>query len=96
MGDENSMRGASRYNASFVHAFTMLSMLLPGTPVMYYGDEINMADNAVSSDLWMRAQESRSTMAWDNSTHAGFCNNTCSTVPWIAVGDPLSGNVMVR
>ncbi|KAK3105977.1 hypothetical protein FSP39_009976, partial [Pinctada imbricata] len=42
--DDSSARIASRFNESFVKAFYMVTMLLPGTPFIYYGDEIGMKD----------------------------------------------------
>ena len=41
---------------------------LPGTPIIYYGDEIGMGDNI---DLFDR-QGVRTPMQWDSSTTAGF------------------------
>jgi maltose alpha-D-glucosyltransferase / alpha-amylase len=45
-----------------------LLFTLPGSPIIYYGDEIGMGDNI---DLFDR-NGVRTPMQWDNSPHAGF------------------------
>ena len=41
---------------------------LPGTPIVYYGDEIGMGDN-----IWLPDRHGcRTPMQWDNSKNAGF------------------------
>lgn len=72
----------------------MLSMTLPGTPILYYGDEINMVDlsNQPSSST-SRNQPMRGLMQWDNTPNGGFTNGTS---PWISVGaDYQTNNVKV-
>ncbi len=45
-----------------------LLLTLPGTPVLYYGDEIGMGDN-----IWLDDRDGvRTPMQWDSSTNAGF------------------------
>ena len=75
-------RFASRFNTSYIQAYTVLTMLLPGTPVLYYGDEINMVDGSSTSNQWQRAQPMRTVMQWENATNAGFqsCNASCSPI----------------
>ncbi|XP_061173906.1 alpha-glucosidase-like [Saccostrea echinata] len=80
-GDESVKRLASNHNESFIRAFAMLTMLLPGTPVLYYGDEINMMDVAEPTSSTSRKHPSRGLMQWDNTRNAGFSN---SSSPWIA------------
>lgn len=84
-GDENTDRFASRFNATFIRAYTILTFLMPGTPLLYYGDEINMVNTGTTSDPSAREQPMRSIMRWNNSTNGGFCNNTCPL--WTRVGD---------
>jgi len=45
-----------------------LMFSMPGTPVMYYGDEIGMGDN-----IWLEDRDGvRTPMQWDASPNAGF------------------------
>lgn len=53
---------------------------LPGSPVLYYGDEIGMGDDISRSDR----DGVRSPMQWDASKNAGF---TTSVVPYAPVLD---------
>lgn len=53
---------------------------LPGSPVLYYGDEIGMGDN-----IWLEDRDGvRTPMQWDATRNAGF-----STADPSALGDPL-------
>jgi alpha-glucosidase len=73
---------------------------LPGTTVLYYGDEIGMTDVPVPADLQrdtMRLggvaagssrDRARTPMQWDSSPSAGF--TTGSTRPWLPAGE-ISG-----
>ena len=50
-------------------AYSML-LTLPGSPILYYGDEIGMGD-----DIWLPDRNGvRTPMQWDNSQQAGFSN----------------------
>jgi len=77
----------------------MLTMLMPGTPIIYYGDEIMLKDISnlpVSSDT--RAQRMRTLMQWNNSTNGGFqsCTDCNLTAPWVpANSDYMTNNVKV-
>jgi maltose alpha-D-glucosyltransferase/alpha-amylase len=45
-----------------------LLFTLPGSPIVYYGDEIGMGDN-----IWLNDRDGvRTPMQWNNSKHAGF------------------------
>ena len=47
-----------------------LLFTLPGSPIIYYGDEIGMGDN-----IWLDDRNGvRTPMQWDDSPHAGFSN----------------------
>lgn len=45
----------------------MIAMLLPGTPITLYGEEIGMEDGLGSSD-----PPARCVMSWSNATNAGI------------------------
>ena len=94
VGDDSTPRLSDRFDPGFINAFTIMAMLLPGTPVHYYGDEIGMK-GSVDNETWSRERSMRSIMLWDNSTNAGFCNSTCTERVWTTVGDPVDGNVGV-
>ncbi len=49
-----------------------LLFTLPGSPIIYYGDEIGMGDN-----IWLPDRNGvRTPMQWDDSTSAGFSQST--------------------
>jgi maltose alpha-D-glucosyltransferase/alpha-amylase len=55
----------SRHELELVHA---LLLSLPGTPFLYYGDEIGMGDN-----IWLNDRDSsRTPMQWTPDRNAGF------------------------
>ncbi|PHI18893.1 maltose alpha-D-glucosyltransferase [Lewinellaceae bacterium SD302] len=51
-----------------IELLNVLLMSLPGTPVLYYGDEIGMGDNYYLGDR----DGVRTPMQWDNNENAGF------------------------
>jgi alpha-glucosidase len=75
---------------------------LPGALVLYYGDELGMADGDVPPGLLrdkMRSEagakesrdRSRTPMRWDSSPSGGFSG--AGVQPWLPYGDPASGSV---
>ena len=100
LGNENEPRVATRLGAELVDAMAMVQIMLPGTPVIYYGEEIGMQNKVVS---WEETQDprgciqgvdhyadfsrdpARTPMQWDNSTSAGFSAFTGGS--WLPVGD---------
>lgn len=54
-----------------------LLFTLPGSPIVYYGDEIGMGDNLDLPDR----NGVRTPMQWDDSPHAGFTSGTPFTEP---------------
>lgn len=90
LGDEMTKRFATNHSESFIRCFAMLSMTLPGTPILYYGDEINMVDLSIQpSSSTSRNQPMRGLMQWDNTPNGGFTNGTS---PWISVGADYQTN----
>ncbi|HEV2240691.1 MAG TPA: alpha-amylase family glycosyl hydrolase [Streptosporangiaceae bacterium] len=75
---------------------------LPGTTVLYYGDEIGMTDVAVPPELrrdkmtrdvsgrWNR-DRGRTPMQWEDSPSGGFTAD--GVKPWLPVGDASARNV---
>jgi maltose alpha-D-glucosyltransferase/alpha-amylase len=67
--------------------FTALLLSLPGSPVLYYGDEIGMGDN-----IWLGDRDGvRTPMQWTPDRNAGFsrCDPARLCLPVIA--DPVYG-----
>jgi len=67
--------------------FTALLLSLPGSPVLYYGDEIGMGDN-----IWLGDRDGvRTPMQWTPDRNAGFstCNPGKLNLPVIM--DPVYG-----
>ncbi|MET0641485.1 MAG: maltose alpha-D-glucosyltransferase [Jiangellaceae bacterium] len=53
-----------------IELFTAMLLSLPGSPVLYYGDEIGMGDN-----IWLGDRDSvRTPMQWTPDRNAGFSN----------------------
>jgi maltose alpha-D-glucosyltransferase / alpha-amylase len=68
--------------------FTALLLSLPGSPVLYYGDEIGMGDN-----IWLGDRDAvRTPMQWTPDRNAGFstCNPGQLNLPVIM--DPIYGH----
>jgi maltose alpha-D-glucosyltransferase/alpha-amylase len=67
--------------------FTAMLLSLPGSPILYYGDEIGMGDN-----IWLGDRDAvRTPMQWTPDRNAGFskCNPGRIYLPPIA--DPVYG-----
>ncbi len=76
---------------------------LPGTTVLYYGDEIGMSDVDVPADLQrdrmtrsghsprFNRDRARTPMQWDSSRSGGFTAD--GVTPWLPVGDGARCNV---
>jgi alpha-glucosidase len=80
----------------------LLLALLPGTLVLYYGDEIAMTDTDVPAGLRRDRMtpggvaqggrdRARTPMHWDSSPGAGFTGP--DVTPWLPVGDNAARNV---
>jgi len=79
---------------------------LPGTTVLYYGDEIGMTDVAVPPGLRQdkmtadvpgaagSRDRGRTPMPWDASATGGF--TSAGAVPWLPLGDPAAANVAAQ
>jgi maltose alpha-D-glucosyltransferase / alpha-amylase len=72
--------------------FTALLLSLPGSPVLYYGDEIGMGDN-----IWLGDRDGvRTPMQWTPDRNAGFstCNPGQLNLPIIM--DPIYGYQVIN
>jgi maltose alpha-D-glucosyltransferase/alpha-amylase len=67
--------------------FTALLLSLPGSPVIYYGDEIGMGDN-----IWLGDRDGvRTPMQWTPDRNAGFSSATPGKLHLPAIQDPVYG-----
>jgi maltose alpha-D-glucosyltransferase/alpha-amylase len=67
--------------------FTALLLSLPGSPVLYYGDEIGMGDN-----IWLGDRDGvRTPMQWTPDRNAGFSQATPGRLALPVVMDPVFG-----
>ncbi|WP_093169674.1 maltose alpha-D-glucosyltransferase [Sinosporangium album] len=70
-----------------IELFTALLLSLPGSPVMYYGDEIGMGDN-----IWLEDRDAvRTPMQWNPDRNAGFSKADPGRLYLPAVMDPIYG-----
>ncbi|MFC4029902.1 maltose alpha-D-glucosyltransferase [Streptomyces polygonati] len=67
--------------------FTALLLSLPGSPILYYGDEIGMGDN-----IWLGDRDAvRTPMQWSPDRNAGFSSADPGRVYLPPVMDPVFG-----
>ena len=67
--------------------FTSLLLSLPGSPVLYYGDEIGMGDN-----IWLGDRDSvRTPMQWTPDRNAGFSTCDPGRIYLPVIMDPVYG-----
>ncbi|KAK3924557.1 Maltase 1 [Frankliniella fusca] len=85
LSDVDGQRLATKYSSSLADAMVVVSLLLPGTPIVLYGDEIGLRDVQASG------QEALGPMLWDSSAHAGFTSDTIQ--PWISISNSTGLNV---
>ncbi len=99
LGNHDIRRLTSRTPGSQERLAAMLLMTLGGTPTLYYGDEIGIADVEIPKYLVDDPQTfswpghsrdvARTPMKWDASPQAGFTSGR----PWLPVGDYSHLNV---
>jgi maltose alpha-D-glucosyltransferase/alpha-amylase len=67
--------------------FTAMLLSLPGSPMLYYGDELGMGDN-----IWLGDRDGvRTPMQWTPDRNAGFSSATPGKLHLPAVQDPVYG-----
>jgi alpha-glucosidase len=93
LGNHDEHRIASRFGKVQARVAAMLLLTLRGTPTLYYGDEIGMADVEIplkrEQDPWgkrvlglgLGRDPERTPMQWDASPNSGFS----TTEPWLPV-----------
>jgi alpha-glucosidase len=95
LGNHDRARVTSRFGATAAPLATMLLLTLRGTPTLYYGDELGLADVTIPpgmvQDPWEKRVPGfglgrdpvRSPMPWDGTAGAGFTTG----IPWLPLND---------
>lgn len=87
LGNHDVPRIGSKVGEEFLAALNVLILSLPGTPVMYYGDELGMVDVDIDKARIQDFRDpSRTPMRWTASKNAGF---TPGKHPWLPIGQDL-------
>uniref|UniRef100_A0A646QFB4 alpha-glucosidase n=1 Tax=Hemiscolopendra marginata TaxID=943146 RepID=A0A646QFB4_9MYRI len=84
LGTHDDKRITSRMEPELIDGLHMITMLLKGTPITYYGEEIGMLDISLEDDQYqdiLKRDPSRSPMQWNSSIHAGFSTNQTTWLP---------------
>ncbi|XP_039256015.2 amino acid transporter heavy chain SLC3A1-like [Styela clava] len=92
MSNHDNSRLPSRVGNNLARCAALMIMTLPGTPGLYYGDEIGMEDNDIPDMKDFRDPE-RTPMQWSNTKNAGFCGN-CT--PWLPVNENYKTGITVE
>jgi alpha-glucosidase len=91
LGNHDRPRVATRLGEAQARVAAMLLLTLRGTPTIYYGDEIGIADVAIPRDhirdprelrepgLGLGRDPVRTPMAWDGGPNGGFTRG----IPWL-------------
>jgi alpha-glucosidase len=88
LGNHDNPRLASRVGARQARVAAMLLLTLRGTPTLYYGDELGMADVAVPPEAMrdpVGRDPERTPMQWDAGPHAGFTRP--EALPWLPLAE---------
>lgn len=101
LGNHDEQRLASRIGLPASRLAAMLLLTLRGTPTLYYGDEIGMADVPIApeeqQDPWgkrvpgLGRDPARTPMQWDDSPHAGFAPASTKRT-WLPVSADFKEN----
>ncbi|CAL9354371.1 maltose alpha-D-glucosyltransferase [Streptomyces sp. enrichment culture] len=71
-----------------IELFTALLLSLPGSPILYYGDEIGMGDN-----IWLGDRDAvRTPMQWTPDRNAGFSTCDPGRLSLPIIMDPVYGH----
>ena len=91
LGSHDCPRIAERLGEAQARVAAMLLLTLRGTPTVYYGDELGLADVRIPADrvkdprelrepgIGLGRDPVRTPMAWDSSPHGGFSSGE----PWL-------------
>ena len=79
-------------NRRRIELLNSLLLSFPGTPIMYYGDEIGMGDNIYLGDR----NGVRTPMQWNSDRNAGFSKCDPARLYFPVVMDPIYGYQVVN
>jgi maltose alpha-D-glucosyltransferase/alpha-amylase len=79
-------------NRGRIELLNSLLLSFPGTPIMYYGDEIGMGDNIYLGDR----NGVRTPMQWNSDSNAGFSRCDPARLYFPVVMDPIYGYQVVN
>lgn len=95
-GNHDEHRLVTRFGEKQARMLAVMQLMLPGTPVLYYGQELGMPDATIHKDQVQDPFEKRvpdrglgrdperSPMPWNNGPNAGF---TTAATPWLPLID---------
>ncbi|MFY0256369.1 alpha-amylase family glycosyl hydrolase [Chitinophaga sp. 30R24] len=105
LGNHDRPRIPSRIGIEQTRIAAMLLLSLRGTPTIYYGEELGMADVAIPPaeiqdpqglnmpDKNLSRDPARTPMQWDDTLHAGFTTGK----PWLRLSaDHIRNNVLLQ
>jgi maltose alpha-D-glucosyltransferase/alpha-amylase len=85
LGIRRRLAPLMNYNRRSIELLNGLLMSLPGTPILYYGDELGMGDNVYLGDR----NGVRTPMQWTGDRNAGFSSADPSALFSPVITDPL-------
>lgn len=103
-GNHDQHRLVSRVGAEQARVVALMQLCLPGLPVVYYGDELGMANGAIPPEaeqdplnrikpgLGQGRDPERTPMQWDGSPQAGFS----TTKPWLPIAEHVVTHNVTR
>jgi len=104
LGNHDRPRVASRIGEAQARVAAMLLLTLRGTPTLYYGDELGLADVAIPPALVQDPRELRepglglgrdpvrTPMPWDDGPNGGFTTGK----PWLPLGEDWAARNVAR
>jgi alpha-glucosidase len=104
LGNHDEIRLASRLPEGHHRMAAVLLLTLPGTPFLYYGDEIGMREAEIPEDSsrdpwgdnvsWLSRDGCRTPMVWSSGENRGF--TATEVEPWLPVTDVSDGGVSAQ
>jgi maltose alpha-D-glucosyltransferase/alpha-amylase len=92
MGIRRRLAPLVNHDRRQLELLTGLLLSLPGSPILYYGDEIGMADN-----IWLSDRDGvRTPMQWTPDRNAGFSGGDPGRLLLPLIADPTGGYQVVN